>query len=291
MNREKIQGLFPPMIVPFTSDESFDEASFRSEVKYLLGTGVDGISSGGSTGEGAVLSDAELLRCLEIVQEENFSRKPVIAGIIKNSTREVLSAAGDAKSAGADVLLVTPVYYHGATEEGNYDFFKRIAGEVELPVIIYNVVPTNIISPEAFLKIAEIDGILGIKQVDPVKLAEIAAICPEEKQVYAACDQMLYSCYVAGACGAISALVTIAPDLCVEQWQAFKSGNQQGAMKIQKKLVPLVRLYLERPFPGKVKELIMLQGREAGFTRHPILPSPPYLLDAMKKELATVGLV
>ncbi len=290
MMSEKIQGVFPAMVVPFSSDESIDESAFRNEARYLLGTGVDGISSGGSTGEGAVLSDSELLRCLEIVQEENSSKKPLIAGIIKNSTREVLSAAQDAKTAGADVLLVTPVYYHGATEEGNYEYFKRITGETGLPVIIYNVVAANLISPESFVKMAEIDGILGIKQVDPVKLAEIASICPDGKKVYAATDQMLYSCYVAGASGAISALVTIAPDLCVEQWQAYKNGNQQRAMEIQRDLVPLVRLYLERPFPGKVKELIRLQGRPTGVTRHPILPSSGAILGLMKKELSAAGL-
>jgi len=290
MNSDRFEGLFVPMVVPFNKDESIDEAALRDEARFLLGTGLDGISSGGTTGEGALLSDAELLRCLELIQEENTAPKPVIAGIIRNSTREVIPAALDAKAAGADALLITPVFYNSATPEGNYEFFRDIAKAAGLPIIIYNVVSTNIISPELFFRIAEIDEVIGIKQVDPVKLAEIAAVCPDNKKVWAASDQLLYSCYVAGASGAISALLTIAPELCVKQWQAFKQGDQSTAMQIQKMLNPVVSLYLERPFPAKIKELIQLQGRNAGIARRPTLPSDPEVLEIMKRALAGAGL-
>ncbi len=291
MELERFEGMFPPMIVPFNRDETIDEQAFRDEVRYLLSTNVNGISSGGSTGEGALLADKELLRCLELVREENSEGKPLVAGIIRNSTREVIRAAMDAKAVGADALLITPVYYHGATAEGNFEFFREIADRVQLPIIIYNVVPTNIITPEQFLRIAEIDEVIGIKQVDPVKLAEIASQCPDNRRVWAACDQMLYSCYVAGASGAISALVTIAPELCAKQWKAFRVGDQATAMHIQKILSPIVTLYLERPYPGKVKELIRLQGRTAGVARKPTLPSSSETISAMKRALAGAGLL
>jgi len=288
---ERLQGLFPPMVVPFTQMEELDEDAFRKDARYLLNTGVDGISSGGTTGQGAVLSNRELLRCLEIIQEENSAGKPLIAGIIKDSTREVIAAAKDAKKAGADALLVTPVYYHGADDQGNLEFFQRIAGETGMPVIIYNVVAVNLISPALFDRIAEIDGILGIKQVDPVKLSEIAAVHGETSHVYTACDQLLYSSYAAGACGAISALLTIAPELTVVQWRAFKAGDQQKAMEIQKRLVPLVQLYLERPFSGKIKQLITLQGREVGYPRHPTLLPDDTMITKMKIRLKAAGLI
>ena len=66
-----IEGMIPPLVVPFDERENIDQEAFRTEVRYLYEANVDGISSGGSTGEGAVLSDDELRRCLEIVAEEN----------------------------------------------------------------------------------------------------------------------------------------------------------------------------------------------------------------------------
>jgi 4-hydroxy-tetrahydrodipicolinate synthase len=78
--------------------------------------------------------------------------------------------------------------------------------------------------------------------------------------------------------------------LCVKQWQAFKQGDQSTAMQIQKMLNPVVSLYLERPFPAKIKELIQLQGRNAGIARRPTLPSDPEVLEIMKRALAGAGL-
>ena len=130
MKSEKLTGMIAPMVVPFDEAGELDEVAFRAEVRYLLEHGVDGISSGGSTGEGALLSDADLRRCLELIQTENTRRAPIYAGIIRNSTREVIRAGLDAKACGADALLVTPVFYHGATEEGNFQFYRAIGEEI-----------------------------------------------------------------------------------------------------------------------------------------------------------------
>jgi len=271
MAAKNIEGMIPPVVVPFDEKENIDREAFRVDVRYLYETGIDGISSGGSTGEGAILSDEELRTCLEIVIEENKRKIPVVAGVIRNSTREVVKAALDAKAIGADVLLVTPVFYYSAALEGNYEFFKEIGKKVGLPIIIYNVVPTNLISARALKKLSEIDEIIGIKQVDPVVLAEMVSVLGGRMKVYGACDELLYGSYVSGASGAISALVTVAPRLCVEQWRAFKSRDQTKAMEIHKKLLPLVKCYSEKPFPGKVKELLNLQGRKVGKARRPTM--------------------
>ena len=252
MGTKMIEGMIPPVVVPFDEKEDIDRNAFRTEVNYLYSTGIDGISSGGSTGEGAVLSDEELRTCLEIVIEENKKNVPVVAGVIRNSTREVLKAALDAKAMGVDALLVIPIFYYSATLEGNYHFFKEIATKIRLPIIIYNVVPTNLITTLGLQKLAEIDEIIGIKQVDPVVLAEMVSILGDRMKVYGACDELLYGGYVSGVCGAISALVTVAPRLCVEQWRAFKTGDQAKAMEIHKKILPLVKCYSQKPFPGKV---------------------------------------
>jgi len=292
MDMNKLTGMIAPMVVPFDTAGELDEAAFRAEARFLLDHGVDGISSGGSTGEGALLSDAELRRCLEIIGEENRAKIPVYAGIIRNSTRDVIRAGLDAKACGADVLLVTPVFYHGATAEGNFEFYRAIYETVKLPVIIYNVVASNLITTEQFKNIALIDGVIGIKQVDPVRLAEICVVNDGTYNVYAACDQLLYGTYVAGACGAFSAMVTIAPKLCQQQWQAFKRGDQAEAMAIHDKIVPIVMTYLQPPYPGKVKALINLQNRSGGVPRSPILPvTEPALLESMRSALNNAGVI
>jgi dihydrodipicolinate synthase/N-acetylneuraminate lyase len=280
-------GMVAPVVVPFDRQGLIDEAAFREEVRYLMSQPIDGISSGGSTGEGATLSDAELRRCLEIIQEENNRKIPVYAGIIRNSTLEAIRAGRDAKAIGADVLLITPVYYHGATPEGNHQFFTQIANTLAMPTVLYNVVKTNLITPAQFNRMrADSEWMVGVKQVDPLVMADFAADSNNTYLVYGACDSMLYGTYVSGACGAFSALVTIAPGLCQKQWQAYLRGDQEEAIRLQRTMVPIVNSYLTPPYPAKVKALINLQGRSGGLPRPPSLPiDDPQLLQFMKNAL------
>ena len=291
MNPDTLQGVIPPIVTPFLENEDVDFQVTRREVKYLLSTGIDGIAATGSTGEGALLSDEDIKRILARVVEENTMGLPVIGGVIRNSTRDAIKTAGIAKEAGADALLVTPVFYHGATSEGNYEYYKTIGEAVELPLIVYNVVPTNLISSEVMLKLCEIVHVVGIKQVDPKGLVDMVLTCGEETKVFSACDEMLYSTYVAGACGTIAAIVTVAPELCVRQWQAFKNGDQKTAQDIQQKLAYLVKAYSDKPFPGKVKELLNQQGRPVGKARSPVLEPTQEEKVYIQESLKRAGLI
>jgi 4-hydroxy-tetrahydrodipicolinate synthase len=291
MNPDRLQGVIPPIVTPFLENEDVDFETIRREVKYLLSTGIDGIAATGSTGEGALLSDEEIGAILEIVVEEDTRGIPVIGGIIRNSTRDAIKTAQIAKEIGVDALLVTPVFYHGTTPEGNYEYYKAIREAVELPLIVYNVVPTNLISSEVMLKLCEIEHVVGIKQVEPKGLVDMVLTCGEHTKVFSACDEMLYSTYVAGACGVIGAIVTVAPELCVRQWQAFKNGDQETAQDIQQKLAYLVKAYSEKPFPGKVKELLNQLGRPVGKARGPVLEPNPEEKAYIRGSLRRVGLI
>jgi 4-hydroxy-tetrahydrodipicolinate synthase len=246
---------------------------------------------GGSTGEGALLNDQELARGIQIVQDENRERVPVLCGIIRNSTRQAVSAGLAAKAAGADVLMVTPTYYHGTSTEGNCEYFETIAKKVGLPIIIYNVIKTNPISPAAMMKISEVDLIIGIKQsVSGIHgLTDMIATCGSKSLVFGAQDDLMYISYLLGAVGSISAILTAFPDLCVEQWNAVKAGNIELAKEIHYRILPIWRKIEGGAFPGKIKAVLKLLGRNVGKARSPILePTPAELLE-LRTELTNAG--
>lgn len=291
MNLDKLNGMIAPMVTTFDKNEELDLNATRKEVKYLLNTGIDGISTGGSTGEGVLLSNEEIRKIIEIMVEENKKKIPIVAGIIRNSTREAIKTGLIAKKAGSDALLVTPVFYHGATPDGNYEYYKLIAEKVGLPTIVYNVVPTNQITSEVMLKIGEIKEVIGIKQVGIEALVAMVYTCGDSIKVFSACDDMLYGTYVSGACGAISAMITAVPELCVQQWKAFKKGDQKTAMEIQKKLYFVREAYNFTPFPGMLKEIINQLGRPVGKSRSPILEPTKKEKEFIRKKLIKAGLL
>ncbi len=287
---ERFTGMIAPAVTPFENDEIRWDL-FADDVRYLIDAGVYGIGVGGSTGEGAVLTDAELARLTASAAKLTRGQMPLVGGVIRNSTAQAVRAARGMREAGAEALLVTPPFYFGGTAEDNFDYYQAIAEEVGLPIFVYNVVPTNPISPELMTSLSRIPQVVGIKQVGPEALVQMVAKCPNGVLVHSACDTMLYSTYVAGAMGAISALVTVAPKLCVQQWQAFKNGDHAQAMSIQRTLAPVADVYSERPFPAKVKELLNLQGRRVGQTRRPLLPVSQRERGLYRMVLQRAGLV
>lgn len=289
MTSKILGGMIPPVVTPFLKDEIALDL-FKREVEYQLRAGVDGIGVAGSTGEGATLSDDEVSNLVRVAKELTGDNIPIVAGVIRNSSKDAVSCAHAAVSAGADFLLVTPIFYHGGTLDDNIRYYQTIARNTGAPIIVYNVVPTNDISPEDMLMLANVDNVVGIKQVNAESLVEMVKAVGERLWVFSACDLMLYSTYCSGAVGTIAAILTILPDLCIEQWRAFQEGDHKKALSIQNGLIPIVQAYMTRPFPGKVKSMIAALGRDVGTPRSPLGLAAGKTLLRIKKALEMSGI-
>jgi dihydrodipicolinate synthase/N-acetylneuraminate lyase len=265
-------GIITPVITPFTPEENLDETVFRREVNYLLGAGIHGISPGGSTGEGELVRDAELVRMVEIIQEENSRHIPVVAGIIRTSTRDAIRAALAVKKAGATALMVTPIQYlGGADADGNYEYYDRISDAAGLPIIIYNVVPQNEIKPDSFYKMLDIGNVIGIKQSNGgvPGFMEMMITCGEKGHIYSASDEMLYTTFDLGAAGAIAAILTLFPEISVEIWNSVQAGERDRARELQAKIYPVWSMIKGPQFPRRIKEALNQVGRAVGVAASP----------------------
>jgi dihydrodipicolinate synthase/N-acetylneuraminate lyase len=267
-----LSGIIAPIVTPFTSEERLDEKIFRREVKYLLGTGIHGISPGGSTGEGELVHDEELVRMIEIIREENSKNIPIVAGIIRTSSRDAVRASLAAKKAGASALMVTPIQYLGGTDaDGNYEYYQKISDAAGLPVIIYNVVPQNEIKPNLFNKLLDIENVVGIKQSNGgvPGFMDMMMTCGKKGHIYSASDEMLYTTFDLGAAGAIAAILTLFPEISVEIWDAVKAGNSSRARELQAKIYPVWSMIKGPQFPRRIKEALRQVGRPVGIACSP----------------------
>lgn len=114
-----IHGAVAALFTPFTTrGESIDEGALRAHVEWLLGNGIHGLMTCGTTGEGPLLTNAERRRVLELVVDVTAGRVPVIAHIGSLTTRETIDLARHAVDCGAAaVSVVTPLYYRLADAE------------------------------------------------------------------------------------------------------------------------------------------------------------------------------
>ena len=289
MKKRGPTGIISPLITPYTADEKLDEYRMHEQIRHLLSCGVHGISPGGSTGEGAAVTDEELERMVEICREEAPDGFPIVAGVIRNSTRAAVAAGLVAKQAGATALMVTPTSYNVLVpdDQGNYDFYKTISDKVQLPIIIYNVVPQNEIKPDLFRRLCEIEYVTGIKQsVGGIQgFYDMIMANGDVGMVYSATDDMLYSTFDLGACGAIAAILSVFPKECVAIWDAVQAGDSNTAKKIQAELYPKWQVMKGEQFPRRLKEALKQMGMDYGIALSPNLEATEAEKQAIAKAL------
>ena len=276
---ERIRGVIPPIVTPFTETGEINELLIEREMDFCIEAGVDGISIGGSTGEGPTLKDHELKRLIGLAKKHLKPGQPVICGVMRMCTEDAIHTGLTAKEAGADAIMVTPTAYNALVPnaEGMFDFYSKISEPVQLPVIIYNVIPQNEIKPPLFKRLLdETEYVRGIKQsVGGVPaLYAMKMYCGNQGKVFAATDDMLATCYELGAEGAISAALALFPKECVEMWQCVQSGDQKRADEIQNLLYFPWQSLGGNQFPIRLKYALKLMGRDCGYCRSPIVYLP-----------------
>ena len=160
------KGSMVAIVTPMNEDGTLDFASLKNLIEFHIQNQTDVIISVGTTGESATLDFDEHSQVIKKTIELVKGRIPVIAGTGANSTLEAIELTKSAKSNGADgCLLVTP-YYNKPTQEGLYQHYTKIADEVDIPQILYNVPGRTSVDmqPETVLRLSTHTNIVGIKE-------------------------------------------------------------------------------------------------------------------------------
>jgi len=270
----KLFGIIPPVVTPFTADGQVDEAAFRAQLRFMLEKGVHGVCVGGSTGEGHTLRADEFRRLIAAATDEIAGRMPVIAGIITNSTLDAIERAKAIAKYDVAALQITPVHYlFRPHDDATFGHFRHITREIDTPVIIYNVVPWNYLSPALLVRIMKkLPGVIGVKQSagDLKLLADLLVEAPRNKVILTAVDALLYPAFALGAQGVIAANPAAAPGPCVALWNAVQRGDHGLALTIHKALLRFWNALCAENLPANVKTALGLQGCPAGHPREPM---------------------
>ncbi|GAA3563553.1 4-hydroxy-tetrahydrodipicolinate synthase [Amycolatopsis ultiminotia] len=270
-----LHGIIATVVTPFDERGEIDPGKLRAEVRHLLGAGVTALCACGTTGEGNALSAEESALVCSIVVEEVAGRVPVIGGIIQNSTHEVLRYGRALSGTGVAALQVTPVHYlWSPTPESTVEYYAEIGTALEMPIVIYNVVPWALIEPAVVARLADLRWVIAIKQSggDLHKLADLIETVSDRISVLAAVDDLHLPAFVLGAHGALAAIPTVTPLLSVALWDAVQSGDLQLARKLHGQILPVWRAIDGPNQPATIKEALRLQGRDAGVPRRPVSP-------------------
>jgi 4-hydroxy-tetrahydrodipicolinate synthase len=292
----RISGVVPPMTTPFREDDTIDEAALRAEARYLIETArVHGLAVAGSTGEGHALTTDEVRAITAVVVEEARGRVPVIAGVITDSTASAVERGLAVRDLGVAALQVTPVHYlFRPDDDAMVRHFDTLARRTGLPIIIYNVVPWTYLSPRLLARIIEsVPGVIGVKQSagDMKLLADLLLLVGDRARVMTAVDALLYPSFTLGAHGAIAAILTAVPGLCVQLWDAVQAGDHKQARDLHERLLPIWNAIAGDNLPANVKHCQALMGRGSGAPRAPMPATSPAQADGIRRALQGAGVL
>src|SRR5262249_5946520 len=188
--------------------------------------------------------------------------------------KEIAKAA----AAGADaVLVITPNYYRTAITQGALvSYYQAVADAVPVPVLLYSMPAlTGIkIEPETVARLSEHPNIIGVKDSsnDIAGLKQTVDLCPAEFAVMTGNGTVFLDALEAGATGAILAVGCVVPELCVEIFRLYRSGELERARLFQQRLTPLVTAVTTRFGLGGLKAALDLAGYRGGEVRAPLQP-------------------
>ena len=288
------KGSITALITPF-ADGGLDEAAFRSLVEWQIASGTHGLVPCGTTGESPTLSHDEHRRVVDLCIKTAAGRVPVIAGAGSNSTKEAICLAQNAKSAGADAVLVVTPYYNKPSQEGLYRHYEAINNAVDIPIIVYNIPGRSVvdISVATMARMARLKNIVGVKDAtaDLARPLRTRHAAGKDFIQLSGEDITAVSFLANGGVGCISVSANIAPRLCADMQNAWMKGDYATVTALRDRLTPLHDAMFCETSPAPVKYAASLLGKCRPDVRLPLVELSSDGRQKVETAMAEAGLI
>ena len=287
-NAQRLQGILPALVTPFTDDGSIDEAALASLVSRLVAAGVGGLVPCGSTGEFTTLSSEERKRVTEVAAEAAAGAVPVVPQTGALTTRETVDLSKHAEGVGAAAVMVVPPFYEPPVRADLLADYETTARAIAIPIMVYNIPAASgtRMTAEMIDELASIPGVEYIKDssADAVLLTQLLQQYGDRLGIFNGADRLSFCALAAGARGAVWGAANFIPELTVELYHLLVvEKDLDRARAVWDKIWPICHILDSTNYAGAVKTACELAGVPAGPTRAPVR----LLDDDSRKQLAT----
>jgi 4-hydroxy-tetrahydrodipicolinate synthase len=300
------QGVIPACLLPFHSDFSVDERSYRKHLRDVAAIeGLSAITVNGHASEVHACTFDEQRAVLDLTMDEIGDELPVIAGVYADGSLEAARIARMSQQAGAAALLVFPP---GSMAMGGqlrpemaFAHFRTIADATDLPLICFNYpIPSGLGYPfDTLLKLFEaVPTIRAIKDWSNEgmlheRLIRTLQTLPRPVTVLTTHSSWLLSSLVMGCNGLLSGAGSVIADLQVALWRAVQANDLATARSINDRIYPLAQAFYAPPFldmHNRMKEALHLLGRlPPAVVRPPLVKLPSAEIERLRRALDAAG--
>ena len=273
----KFEGIYTPIITPYTDDYRIDFERLGELTERLIKAGVHGIISAGTTGEYYAQSTDERVELMHFLHKQIDSRVTYIVGTGAIRTEDSVDFALEARRLGADALLVATPPYALPTEHEIALHALAIDQAANLPIMLYNYPGRmGMNMGEKFLdQIKHAPNFCAIKEsTGDINRVHLLALGYPDIQLSCGMDDQALEFFAWGARSWVCAGSNFAPEIHIALYQAcVQAGDFGKGRRIMSAMMPLMAV-LEQggKFIQCVKQGVSSRGIAAGPPRKPLQP-------------------
>ncbi|WP_391487307.1 dihydrodipicolinate synthase family protein [Leclercia tamurae] len=271
-------GLSAFPLTPLVQGE-IDEKIFVSLIERLVTAGVHSIGALGSTGSYAYLTREQRLHATRLAVGA-AAGVPVMTSIGSINADEVLRLAEDAQMSGVSGLLLAPLSYQKLTADEVFRLYERVAGEISVPLCIYDNPATSgfEFSDELLVALSFLRNMGSIKLGDlppdlagaSARVAKLKSQVAEGVTIGISGDAQSANGLLAGCDVWYSVLGGLFPHYSLRLTQAALRGDADETQQLNSALEPLWVFFRRHGSLRVIATVAELTGRVAA----PCLPFP-----------------
>jgi 4-hydroxy-tetrahydrodipicolinate synthase len=269
------KGVFPALTTKFTAKDELDLPLFEKNLRFQIASGVDGIILGGSLGEASVLTYAEKERLVKFAIEKVEGAVPIVLNIAESATRDALQLAADAKSWGAEGLMMLPPMRYAADDRETVTYFKTVADSTDLPIMIYNnpVDYKTLVTLDMWEELLEVSNIQAVKEStrDVTNVTRMINRFGGRLKILCGVDTLAMEEMLLGADGWVAGLVCAFPAETVAIYRLVKAGRIEEALAIYRWFMPVLELDIVPKLVQYIKLAEVQTGIGSEYVRAPRL--------------------
>src|ERR1700761_8623995 len=299
-------GVIPAVLLPFHTDFSIDEPSFRAHLRDVASVqGLSAITVNAHSTEVASCTREEQRRLMEIAGEEVGGKLPIVHGIYADGSLEAARIAREAEAGGASALLVFPPgpFTLGQSAGMALAHFRAIADATDLPLIVFQYpLASGQGYPMATLErlFEEVPTIRAIKDWTPQvpqHESTIRALQGRKRpiNVLSTNSAWLMSSLVLGCNGLLSGSGSVIADLQAKLFHAVNANDLAEARRLNDRISPTARVFYADPFidmHNRMKEALVLLGKlPRAVVRPPLVKINDTEVTRIKDALIEAGLL
>ena len=259
-----VKGSYVALVTPF-NDNEVDYNALEKLIEFHIENETDGILLMGTTGESPNLASDERERLVQFCIQKIAKRVPIMLGTGTNNYHHTLALTKRAEKLGVDYALVITPYYVKPTQKSLYEYFKKIAEQVSIPIIIYNVpgrTGVNMDSSTTIKLANECKNIVGIKEAtgDILQASRIVRDTDSDFSVMSGEDALILPLMSVGVKGTISVTANVVPAKVHKLCKLALEGKMEEARELHLELLELNSVLFIETNPIPVKEALAMMG-------------------------------